>query len=525
MERHIARLATVVLAGLVLVALGLGYWQLWEAPALAARANNPRPYEEDRRVQRGRILDRNGVELARNGPGGTREYPFPGLVHVVGYHSQRFGSTGIEAAYDAHLRGLHSGDPIQRLRDQLLHRPRVGADVRLTVDVDLTRLALEALGPSAGAAVVLNPATGEVLALASSPYFDPNRLGEQWDALRTDARAPLLPRATEGLYTPGSVFKIVTATAALDLGKVDLAAAHNCTTDLIVDGFRIEQKNHPHLRRVTFAQDFAWSDNVTFAKAGLGLGTSGRLDFDDNAPRPYPWEREGIARSVDRLLDYAHRFGFGERVPFDLPVAVSQAGSRDEFTPVLLASTAFGQGELQVTPLLMALVAATVANGGAMPAPYLASEARRPDGQVERLHQPGRVLRQVMQPATAAAMHRLMVQSVQEGYARPAQIPGIQVGGKTGTAEVDGERAPHAWFVGYAPAERPQVAVAVIAENRGSGTDVATPIGRRLLEAALARTAGASEPARQANAAADAWPASAGLAGGATAYCPLPPRG
>jgi len=522
-ERNIARLATAVLTGLLLVALGLGYWQLWEAPALAARPNNPRPYEEDRRVLRGRILDRNGVELARTRPDGTREYPFPGLVHVVGYYSPRFGRTGIEAAYDTYLRGLHSSDPLQRLRDQLLHRPLVGADIRLSIDVELTRLALEALGASAGAAVVLDPTSGEVLALASSPYFDPNRLADQWDALQTDARAPLLARATEGLYTPGSVFKIVTATAAIDLGKVDLRAAHDCTTDLIVDGFRIEQKNHPHLRRVTFAQDFAWSDNVTFAKAGLGLGTSGLIDFDDHAPRPYPWEREGIARSAARLLDYAHRFGFGESIPFDLPVAVSQVGAREGFTPALLASTAFGQGELQVTPLLMALIAATVADGGAMPAPYLAIEARRPDGQVERLHQPGRRLRQVMQPATAAAMNQLMIQSVQEGYARPAQLPGVQVGGKTGTAEVGPGLAPHAWFVGYAPADRPRVVVAVIAENRGSGTEVATPIGRQLLAAALARTAGTPGPAAEVIANGE-WPV--GMAPGAGAlYCPLPARG
>ncbi|MBX5492547.1 MAG: penicillin-binding protein 2 [Chloroflexi bacterium] len=524
MERNIARLAATVLSGLLLVALVLGYWQLWEAPALAARANNPRPYEEDQRVQRGRILDRNGVELARNGPDGTREYTYPGLVHVVGYHSPRFGSTGIEAAFDPYLRGLRSGDPIQRLRDHLLHRPTVGADIRLTIDAELTRLALEALGASAGAAVVLDPRSGEVLALASSPYFDPNQLAEQWEALRQDARAPLVPRATEGLYTPGSVFKIVTATAAIDLGKVDLTAAHDCTTDLIVDGFRIEQKNHPHLRRVTFAQDFAWSDNVTFAKAGLGLGTSGTIDFDDRAPRPYPWEREGIGRSVERLLDYAHRFGFGEQLPFDLPVAVSQVGSRSSFTPVELASTAFGQGELQVTPLLMALITATVANGGAMPAPYVAIEARRPDGYVEQLHQPGRVLRRVMQPATAAAMNRLMVQSVEEGYARPAQIPGISVGGKTGTAEVGPGHTPHSWFVGYAPADRPRVAVAVVAENRGSGSDVATPIGRRLIEAALARHAASTSEAPPTGgvdglAAVDGEPRVTSL------YCPLPARG
>lgn len=528
MERGILRLGTALLAGFLVVAVGLGYWQVLAAGALEARPNNPRTAEAEGRALRGRILDRNGVVLAENAEGAAgqrRQYALPALVHVVGYHSARFGNAGIEEAYDRYLRGEQGGSALGRLRDQLLHRAPVGSDLRLTVDAELTRAAAEALGNNAGAAVALDPRSGEVLAMVSKPYFDPNELADRWDALRDDETAPLLPRATEGLYVPGSVFKIVTASAAIDLNAVQVDAAHDCTTDLVVEGFRIQQKNHPQLRRVTFAQDFAWSDNVTFAKTGLALGTGAPINFDDAAPRPYPWEQQGVGSSAQRFLEYAHRFGFAQRIPFDLPVAESRVAEREEFTPVELAVTAFGQGELEATPLLMALVGATIANAGAMPAPYLVAELRAPNGTVERLHSPGGRLRQVISPTTAGTMNRLMVQSVDEGYARPAQIAGVKVGGKTGTAETGQGRVPHSWFVGYAPADNPRVAVAVIAENRGSGSDVATPAGRRIMEAALARlpARAATEPGRPL--------ASVGLpsfeppAGGSPigAYCLLPP--
>jgi peptidoglycan glycosyltransferase len=532
-ERSIVRLATALLAGLLVVAGALGYWQVVQADALTARSNNPRLIEDEARIARGRIVDRNGVVLARNADGGgagSRLYSYPALAHVVGYHSERFGNAGLEDSYDAYLRGARAGNPLGRLRDQLLHRAPVGADLKLTLDADLVRVAADALGRSAGAAVALDPRSGEVLALVSAPYFDANQLAERWDALRDDDPAPLVPRATEGLYTPGSVFKIVTASAAIDLNAVQVDAAHDCTTDLVVEGFRIEQKNHPQLRRVTFAQDFAWSDNVTFAKTGLGLGTPAPINFDDAAPRPYPWETQGIAGSVQRFLDYAHRFGFGERIPFDLPIEKSRIATREQFTPVELASTSFGQGELQTTPLLMALVASTVVNGGAMPAPYLVSEVRAADGTVEHPHRPGSRLRQVIRPETATTMNRLMVQSVDEGYARGAQLPGVKVGGKTGTAEVGPGRTPHSWFVGYAPADNPRVAVAVIMENRGSGSDVATPAARRIMEAALGRPRTAVGETGfptvvLAPSSGDTPTPGDPLAVRAGAYCPLPPRG
>jgi peptidoglycan glycosyltransferase len=193
-----------------------------------------------------------------------------------------------------------------------------------------------------------------------------------------------------------------------------------------------------------------------------------------------------VGRSADRLEEYAGRYGFGRQIPFDLPVATSQLKGADPWNAALLGQTSFGQGQLEATPLLMALAAATIANGGVEPAPYLATEARAPTGAVSTLGSGGGILGRVVSTQTASTMNDMMILSVDTAYAHPAAIPGMKVGGKTGTAEAgpDG-MTPHSWFVGYAPADDPRVAVAVIMEHRGSGTDFATPAGRAVMQEAL----------------------------------------
>jgi peptidoglycan glycosyltransferase len=367
--------------------------------------------------------------------------------------------------------------------DRLLHRYPPGSDVTLTIDLQLQRVADAALGRSTGAIVALNGRTGEVLALASHPYFDPNELDDQWARLSEDPAQPFVGRALEGQYVPGSVFKIVTASAAIDLGLVQADRSHHHEADLIVDGFLIRNTNHPQLRDLTFAEEFAWSCNVAHAYVGLSLGFRGPIDFGPLAPpQPYTWDQGGTRASADRFLEYTRRFGIGVATPFDLPTASGRVAGGREMTPVELASSAFGQGDLQVTPLQMALAAATISNGGQMPLPYLVSGIGSEAVPAPRSGASGG---RVVNTETAAAMNRMMVLSVETAYATPAQIPGVPVGGKTGTAEVGGGRAPHAWFVGYAPADRPGVVVAVIMENQGSGTTFAAPAAQRVLEAAL----------------------------------------
>jgi peptidoglycan glycosyltransferase len=487
-ERNLARLQGVLLLGFLIVALALGYWQFFRQDELLGRATNPRTADEARRVVRGRILDRTGAVLAENVPtgdgGSERRYPAGGLAHIVGYHSDRFGNSGLEARYDEYLSGVRSADPIERTISSLLHRPTVGSDLQLTLDGRIQQAAVAALGTTPGAIVVLDPKTGAVLAMASAPTFDPGAIDERWSALLADESRPLVNRAIQSTYTPGSTFKVVTASAALDLGLVDPRAKFRCVDPIQIDNLTVDCRNHAHLATVDFREAFAWSCNRTFALTGLELGTE-RLALADGLKPPFPWQNQ-FGRSADRLAEYAGRFWIGKSVPFDLPVETGQLKGEGGWYPSLLAQTSFGQGELAATPMQMALVAATIANGGAVPAPYVAAEARAPNGTVSTFNRGGGTLGQAISARTAQTMNEMMVLSVDTAYAKPAAIPGVKVGGKTGTAEAgEAGSTPHSWFIGYAPAEDPRVAVAVIMEHRGSGTDFATPAGGAVIKRAL----------------------------------------
>lgn len=489
MARNIQRLGSVFLGLFLIVGAALGYWQVVAGPQLNTAPRNPRLTEEAARVQRGRLLDRTGQPLAvseRTAQGFVRRYPLPAAVAATGYYSLRYGSTGIEAAFDEQLRGQRSPDLLERLRADLLHPPVVGSDVQLTIDARIQQAAAEALGDAHGAVVALDPRTGAVLALASAPFFDPNRVDADWQQLVQDPGNPLFNRALQATYPPGSTLKTLVAAAAVDRGIVDLGRRFTCTTPIQIGELVVDCRNHSHLAVVDFAEAYAWSCNRTFALTALGLGMPGPLDLSDTARRPYPWEERGIEASANQLEEYARRFGFGKPIPFDLPVAASRLRDPDQaYYPSLLAQTGFGQGQVAATPLQMALVAATIANGGVVPSPYLVMEVRAPNGAVRQVHQPGGFLGRAVSAQTAATVNRMMELSVEVAYARRAQIPGVKVAGKTGTAEVGQGLTPHSWFIGYAPSDEPRVAVAVILENRGSGADVATVAAQKVLARAL----------------------------------------
>lgn len=477
MSRAIERLAVVLLLCFLIVAGALGYWQVVRAGELLndPELNRARLFEEELRVQRGRILDRNGQELARTEMtpnGGQRVYPYPWMVHVVGQHSLKYGNTNIERSFDQYLRGKVGVGPVTTIEDRLLHRPVQGSDVRLTIDSRLQRVAEEAMGDSSGAIVVMDPRTGEVLAMVSHPYYDPNSLEDDWPRLRDDPSTPLLNRATQGLYVPGSIFKTVTAAAALDSGVVQA----NDTFEYVLSGgpppshsetfhgFPVYCANHynapPGKISMTLAQAYAASCNVAFAEIGVRLGHQ-------------------------RLMDYANRFGFGAELPIDIPSAASQVSVKPDFLrdDAALASTAFGQGQLLVSPLQIALVTNAVANHGVIMRPYLASEVQRLDSVIWRAEPTS--WRIPMQPTTADTLRAMMVESVERGWASGAKIANVLVGGKTGTAETGQGKPTHAWFTGFAPADNPTISVTVVKEYAGFGSAEAVPAAKKILEAAL----------------------------------------
>lgn len=472
MTDNIRRLGTLLTLGLALLALPLTYWQVVRAPSLVARADNPRHAEAARRILWGRILDRNGRPLAwtEAGPGPSRRvYAYPALGPVIGFRSQHHGTGGIEATYDRQLgserdqlSGAWQSEAAGHLLDAFLNRRPAGADVMLTLDLALQKVADQALGERHGAVVLLDPHDGDILAMASHPSFDPNTLDADWERLKTDPEAPLLNRATQGRYAPGSIFKTVVLAAAIQEG---IASPSDIFEDgqeiLVVEGFPIRCDNNPRgLNSFDLAHAYAYSCNVTFARLGLELGSL-------------------------RLKTYAERFGFAEPIPLDIPTAASQLSNFPLLIDrVELASAAFGQGEVLVTPLHMALIAATIANDGRMPQPRLVREVRDTRGTLLERMEPA-VWRVPITARTARMVREMMVVATEDGWGQEAQVPGVKVAGKTGTAQVGGGAEPHAWFVGFAPAEAPRVVIAVLVENGGEGALVAAPIARQVLEAAL----------------------------------------
>jgi peptidoglycan glycosyltransferase len=438
-----------------------------------------------RTVERGEILDRNGRVLAGNERDENgelyRTYVSPTVSQVVGYYSRRFGSAGLERAYSAELAGLAT-DPLADALRKFGGDPYDPQDLHLSLDYSLQRTAVRALGDQKGAIVMMDPTTGEILALASNPTYDasaitsPRTGADTFAALQDDPDNPLLPRATLGRYVPGSVFKIVTAIAGLGSGAITPDTtfpeqAEAGDDGLVVNGFRI--RNSHSLRQgeaLTLSQATEISSNIYFALVGLATGG-------------------------ENLVDFAGRLGFGQPIPFDLPTAVSQVtnGNGDEpggfVDDVELANAAYGQGETFVTPLQMALVASAVANDGVLLKPRLVTGLEGKRG----LRQIGpEQLRRVISADDARAIQRAMRRAVEgdlgQQFTSGAKVPGVPTAGKSGTAELGGSGEPHSWFIGFAPVNEPRIAIAVLVERAGRGGAVAAPIAGDLMQRYLEDT-------------------------------------
>ena len=465
------------------LAAGAGYWQVWRASDLSSAPDDAAVVHASRNVVRGEITDRDGERLAwsvedENGEP-YRVYLSRSLSGVLGYASRTYGTAGLERAFDAELSGVTAADPVQELLKKFRADPSDPQALQTTLVASLQQSAVAALGDDTGAVIMLDPRSGEVLVLASTPIYDASAIANPATSTRTfealaadDVGRPLLPRATQGRYVPGSVFKIVTAIAALGSGAVsgsttfeEQPAAEE--DGLLVAGFRVRDGHHPNTgsKALDFIEATEVSCNIWYALAGLETGG-------------------------DRLVDWAGRLGFGEALPFDLPTSISQVTGGDGPAPggflddVELANAAFGQGETFVTPLQMALVTSAVANDGVIMRPHLAlaftgkagTTTVSPEAWREVL--PGRIARQI-----GAAMVEAVNGDLGVAYTTGAKVPGLTVAGKSGTAELGGEGEPNSWFIGFAPAEDPQIVIAVVVEHGGRGAARAAPIAGSLLAA------------------------------------------
>jgi len=496
---NVRRLSVYLLLAFAAVAGALGWWQVLDAQALATRQDNPQVIATRRSLPRGSIFDAQGQLLASSTiveGVSRRAYTDPAFTHVIGYASLRYGATSIERAWDDLLVGRTDPNPLRDLLNDILARQPSPHDLTLTIDRRLQDFAASQLAGNVGAIVAIDPRSGAILAMASSPTYDatgfsgdPSTAAATFDAVAAAKDKPFLDRVRQGHYTPGSIMKVLTAAAALDSGAItpettfpDQPAQES--DGFVVSGFTIREhdlgKVKPALWNLSPALQV--SSNIFFAHVGLEVG-------------------------ADRYLDYARRFGFckGLRIGTDargLAVdpsfvsAQSNGGCAPFSDDVELASAAFGQARVSVTPLQMALLAAAIANDGTVPHPFVvrdlrahaANPAAGPSGTVlERYggdHGDGAIstqaaaeVRAAMIDAVSGPLGRLYAGA---GAVSRFGVSGVLTAGKTGTAERGPGLKPHSWFIGFAPAQpgaAPTIAIAVIIEGGGTGSGHAAPIG------------------------------------------------
>jgi peptidoglycan glycosyltransferase len=464
MTDSLRRLNRAMLVALALVALALGYWGLVRRASLQARDDNPRRVLEEQRIQRGQILDRHGVALttAEVEPESrvvTRLYPYPAVAPVVGYYSLQYGVGGIEAAYDDLLRGNTALTPGERLLNQWLHRSQAGGDVRLTIDLGVQQAVQDALAGQRGAAVVLRVPDGEVLAIGSQPTFDPNTLGENWDSLAADDAAPLLNRATQGLYQPGTALQSIVLGAALNTGLLD--------------------PSQP------------WQGELSVMVGGGTLPCVGPVEGVDTIAKAYleacpaPFQAIGRQLNARRLGAVLTDFGLLDAPAFSLPTAATDLSIPPEEMDVAL--TAIGQSELTVSPLQMAMVAGAFANQGRVPALRLV-EATRTPGEAWRLETASGNPRGTISPESIEEVDSLMRQEVVNGGARGSGSPRYVAYSHTGLALSGPEGSLNAWYIGFVHLDSQRsIAVAVLIEDIQGPQEASTAaqIGVRALQAAL----------------------------------------
>ena len=495
MNAQISKIAVFSLILLAALIVGTTYWQSWAAGGLAARQDNAIQRVAEFKIKRGLIFTSDhhtvlAANVKKTQDGQTyyfRRYPTHGLAsQVVGYSTQGRSRAGIERQENGYLTASNAnlGTIMDKLSDKLRGTTVTGNNLILNIRANPQKLAESALAGTCGAAVVLNPKTGAVYVMASSPGFDPNKI-ESPNGYASIIHSPsacpgsssaLLNRATQGLYAPGSTFKTVTAAAALDAGIYTPESRFDDPGYCIEYGKKVYNAGNPDQNgpeaygNVDLVQAFEHSINAVFCNIGKSIG----------------------ARSV---LDKAKDFGFYSTPPLELP-ANERAPSGlynfkahrliDDPSQVDPGRLAFGQERMLVTPLQMALVAAGIANGGKVMTPRLVKEVRSPGGSLVMRTHPS-VWRKAVKPTTAASLNQMMQAVVTGGTGTAAQIPGVKVAGKTGTAETGIPHVYTAWFIFFAPADNPKVAGAVVVEHQlnGFGGSVAAPIAKELMQAIL----------------------------------------
>jgi peptidoglycan glycosyltransferase len=470
------RLYLFITALFAILVIATTWWTVARPESLRDNPRNARSLLEEQRIHRGTIFASDGTILARSRRGPqdtwTRRYTDADQItsHAIGYSYTNLGRAGLERSRNDALIGERNEN--DSLIDDVLGHEQVGDNVTTTLDLDAQRVALEQLAGRKGAVVALEPDTGRVRVMASVPGFNANALrsGKTFERLNQQRDSPMFNRATQASYPPGSTFKVVTAAAALDSGKYTPDSIINGDSPKVVSGVPLRNDAGESFGDITLTTALTHSVNTVFAQIGEDLGKA-------------------------TMAKYMKRFGFYRKPPLDYPSDQMLASGEysngrmlpPESSKVDVGRMAIGQDKLQVTPLQMAEVAAVVANGGVRVAPRLTEKIVDRDGRVIDRIEPERVSR-VMSRQSAAELGEMMTNVVREGTGTAAALQGIDVAGKTGTAEKDPARnLVQPWFIAYAPAHDPQIAIAVTVEDSigGFGGTVAAPIAKAVMEQIL----------------------------------------
>jgi penicillin-binding protein A len=486
---QVRRVAIGIFVLFGLLFLNLNYIQVLQADELANDNRNTRGLIREYEIRRGLMIAGDGTtDLARVEPTeGTLRYlrrytDGPLYAHITGYHSVVFGRSELERSFNDFLVGAAPETFARNLADLLAGRERAGDDLITTILPGVQAAAREALGDRRGAVVAIEPRTGGILALWSSPTYDPNRLSTHssaeanayWTELNEDQGRPLVNRAAREWYPPGSTFKLVTTAAALEHGIQpdqtfpDPVAQELPQTTATIRNFGRGTCNNG--APITLARALEVSCNTTFAQIGLDLG-------------------------ADALIETAEAFGLNHTLVTEQIPNILDSRMPRELNPPQTAQSAIGQFDVRTTPLQMAVITATIANNGVLMTPHLvrqvADERSTPVAELgpDPLVLPGRSDAQAISQQTAQHLRDMMVGVVAQGTGGRAALPGVNVAGKTGTAETG--QSPTVWFVGFAPAEDPLVAVAVVVEDGGgvgdeaTGGAIAAPVAAAVMRAAL----------------------------------------
>jgi penicillin-binding protein A len=476
MNAPIARLFAIVLLLFAALVAFTSRWSVLDAQSLRDNPKNRRALIEQLQVKRGTIRAADGTLLARSEPAGAGTYrrvytaAAKDLAHVIGFSDIDLGQAGIERSRNDELSG--NAGALDDIVDQLKGGVERGDDVRLSIDLGAQRAALAGLNGRKGSVVAIEPATGRIRAMVSVPGYDPQALlrRDTRAPLDRDPDAPLLNRATQAGYPPGSTFKVVTATAALDGGRFTPDSVVNGNSPKEISGVPLANSGGKSFGDITLTTALTFSVNTVWAQVAeqLGKGT---------------------------MADYMRRFGFNSDPPLDYPKDQTFPSGEYREGALLPPTSRFvdvgrmgiGQDKLRVTPLQMAMVAATVANRGELMRPTLTQSIVDPDGRVADRVEPERE-RRVMSEKTADELRGMMENVVREGTGTAAALQGIDVAGKTGTAEiVPDQDVNQPWFIGFAPSASPKVAVAVTIERAqgGQGGTEAAPVAKQVMEELL----------------------------------------